>query len=218
MNRMLPKIFPIAICLALPAFAAKQRVELVTTDHADFAAGGLVHVEGSTGELSIAGWDQPSVEVITTRYVFREERDKAKAAEKLKRVEVVKMIAGNGELTIATMRKGASGVHLEYRIMVPRNCRMTIRHHIGDVRVTDVAGDIDARAGTGDIVVQLPGSEHYAIDATVRFGTVYSDFDTARHHKLIGEKLIVGAGTGHRIDLHVGTGGISIQKMASAGL
>ena len=64
---MLPKLFAVAICATLPLFAVKQRVELITTDHADFAAGGLIHIEGSTGELNIAGWDQPSVEVIATR-------------------------------------------------------------------------------------------------------------------------------------------------------
>lgn len=220
---MLPKIFTAAICLplclALPAFAVKERVELITTDRADFAAGGVIHIEGSTGELNIVGWDQPSVEVMTTRYTFQEERYKQKAADKLKRIEVVKMVSGKGELTISTMRKHERGTHIDYQIMVPRDSRLVIRHHIGDVVVTDVGGDIDAKAGTGDIVVQLPDMEHYAIDAKVRFGTVYSDFDSPRHQRAVGEKLLQAdaangddKGPAHKIDLHVDTGGISIQK------
>jgi hypothetical protein len=222
---MLPKLSVIAICVplcvALPAFGAKQRMELVTTEHVDFAPGGLIHLEGSTGELNIAGWDQPSVEVITTRYTFREDRDKERAGERLKRVEAVKMTSGNGELTISATHKHEASIHVDYQIMVPRNSRLVIHHRIGDVVVTNVAGDIDATERFGDIVVQLPEPEHYTIDAKCKFGTVYSDFnDPARH--FIGERLVQDAsvsstgdakGPSRKVNLRVGTGGITVQKM-----
>jgi DUF4097 and DUF4098 domain-containing protein YvlB len=219
---MLPKLFAIVICLALPAFAVKQRVESVTTDHADFAPGGLIHVEGSTGELNIAGWDQPSVEIIATRYTFEEDRKKEKGVEEEKRVEVVKMVSGNGEMTISTMRKQERGIHVDYQIMVPRNSRLAIHHHIGDVVVTGVDGDIDATNGAGDIVVQLPEPEHYLIDAKSRLGTIYSDFNSPSHHKLVGETLNQDSAAAdakapsRHINLRVGAGGISIQKLIAA--
>jgi hypothetical protein len=213
---MLSKLSVIAICAALPLFAVKQRVELITTEHADFAAGGLIHIEGSTGELNIAGWDQPSVEVIATRYAFAEERNKAAVTGKLKRIEVVKMVAANGELTIATHRK-ETRIHVDYQIMVPRNSRLVIHHHIGDVLVMDVRGDLDATNGAGDIVVQLVplrDQDQYTIDAKTRFGTVYSDFKDAHHYGVIGERLIGDAKTpSHHINLRVGAGGISIQRL-----
>ncbi len=227
---MMPKIFLIALCLplglALPAFGARERIEVVTTDHADLPSGGLIHIEGSTGELNIAGWDQPTVEVTASRYTFQEQRDKQKYTDKLKAIDAVKMVSGNGGLTITTMRKRSYDVDVDYQIMVPRNARLVIRHHIGDVVVTNVGGDIDAKAGEGDIVVQLPDAEHYAINAKAGFGGVYSDFDEARH-SFIGEKLIQDASTfdakagdakgpSHKIDLHVNIGGISIQKMETA--
>jgi hypothetical protein len=213
--------FPLLLlCLAIPAFAGSERVDLVTTDRADVTPGGLIRIEGSTGELNIVGWDQPSVEVMTDRYTFREARDKEKAIAKLKRIEVVKKAAGSGELTIATM-KHESRIHVDYQIMVPRTSRLVIRHHIGDVVITDVAGDIDAKAGTGDILVQLPEKEHYTINAKTGIGGVYSDFNESRH-TFVGHKLIQDASTGgangpaHKIDLHVSIGGISIQKKESA--
>jgi hypothetical protein len=216
---MLSKLSVIAICAALPLFAVKQRVELITTEHADFAAGGLIDIEGSTGELNIAGWDQPSVEVIATRYAFEEERNKAAATAKLKRIEVVKMTAANGELTITTHRN-ETRIHVDYQIMVPRNSRLVIHHHIGDVVVMDVGGDLDATNGAGDIVVQLVqlvqlrDQDQYTIDAKTRFGTVYSDFKDARHYGVIGERLIGDAKTpSHHINLRVGAGGISIQRL-----
>jgi hypothetical protein len=216
---MLSRLCAIAICATLPLFAVKQRVELITTDHADFAAGGLIHIEGSTGELNIAGWDQPSVEVIATRYAFEEERNKAAATGKLKHIEVVKMVAANGELTITTQRH-ESGIHVDYQIMVPRNSRLAIHHHIGDVVVTDVGGDVDATNGAGDILVQLRDPEQYTIDAKTRLGAVYSDIKDPRHHGVIGERLVGDAKTpAHHINVRVGAGGISIQKIeAPAGL
>jgi hypothetical protein len=210
---MLPKLSVIAICAALPLFAVKQRVELITTEHADFAAGGLIHIEGSTGELNIAGWDQPSVEVIATRYAFEEERDKAAATGKLKRIEVVKMVASNGELTIATHRN-ERGIHVDYQIMVPRNSRLAIHHHIGDVVVMDVGGDVDATNGAGDILVQLRDPDQYTIDARTRLGAIYSDFKDPRHDGGIGERLVdAGKTPSHHVNVRVGAGGISIQKL-----
>ena len=210
---MLPKLSAIAICAALPLLAVKQRVELVTTDHADFAAGGLIHIEGSTGELNIAGWDQPSVEVIATRYAFEEERNKAAATARLKRIEVVKMTAANGELTIATHRD-ETGVHVDYQIMVPRNSRLVIHHHIGGVVITDVGGDLDATNGAGDILVQLRDPDQYTIDAKTRLGSIYSDIKDARHNNVIGERLRVDAkAQSHHVNLRVGAGGISIQRL-----
>jgi hypothetical protein len=210
---MLPKLFAVAICATLPLFAVKQRVELITTDHADFAAGGLIHIEGSTGELNIAGWDQPSVEVIATRYAFEEERDKAAATGKLKGIEVVKMVAANGELTITTHRN-ETGVHVDYQIMVPRKSRLVIHHHIGTVVVADVGGDVDATNGAGDILVQLRDPEQYSIDAKTRLGAVYSDIKDPRHHDVIGERLVSDGKTPlHHVNVRVGAGGISIQKL-----
>ena len=193
-------------------------MDLVTTEHVDFAPGGLINVEDSTGELNITGWDQPSVEIITTRYTFKQERDKEKANARLKRLEVVQKTSGNGVLTITTSRKHIADVHLDYQIMVPRNSRLVIHHRIGDVVVTNVVGDIDATARFGDIVVQLPEPEHYAIDAKVRFGTVYSDFNDSKRH-FIGEKLAQDSSAGDaklptaRVNLRVGTGGITVEKL-----
>jgi hypothetical protein len=210
---MLPKLFVIAICATLPLLAVKQRVELITTDHADFAAGGLIDIEGSTGELNIAGWDQPSVEVIATRYAFEEERHVAAATGKLKSIEVVKMVAANGELTIATHRH-ESGIHVDYQIMVPRNSRLVIHHHIGAVVVTDVGGDLDATNGAGDILVQLRDPDQYKIDAKTRLGSVYSDIKDPRHSGVIGERMIEDGKTPmHHVNVRVGAGGISIQKL-----
>lgn len=212
----MPNKLLMVLCLAVPAFAGRERVEVVTTDHADIAPNGLVRIEGATGELNIVAWDKPSVEVTADRYAFEEAKDKDKTTAKLKRIDVMKMVSGAGELTITTM-KHETGIHIDYQIMVPREARLIIRHHVGDVVVNDVGGDIDARTGAGDIVVQLPEMERYAVNAKTRFGGIYSDFNEARH-TYVGQRLVEdisrtdAKGPSHRIDLHVDVGGISIQK------
>jgi hypothetical protein len=63
-------------------------------------------------------------------------------------------------------------IQMDYRIRVPRDSRLVLRHASGDVLVDDVAGDIDASVRTGDIVMHLPAAGQYSFDARCRFGDV----------------------------------------------
>src|SRR5579871_6610765 len=157
----------LALILAsgIPLLTAAQlpRVESVTTEKVDFGPGGAIRIEGSTGELNIEGWDQSAVEMTVTRYMFS--GDEAKARHELNRVEVSKPTVAGNEVTIMTTRKHVLGVHVDYRVRVPRNSRLLIRHGTGDVVVYYVAGDIDAYTKVGGIVLQLPPDGDYSVDA-----------------------------------------------------
>jgi hypothetical protein len=100
------------------------------------------------------------------------------------------------------------GAYIDYRIMVPRSARLLVRHRTGDVVITKVEGDIDAKAGKGDLVVQLPEPGQYMIHTKSRIGTVYSDFKDAPAPA--GSEA---AGPAHKIDLRIGVGGITIQRL-----
>ena len=53
-----------------------------------------------------------------------------------------------------------------------------------------------------------------SIDARVKLGTVYSEFGDAKHASyLMGERLANGSGT--RVYLRTGVGGISIQRVGT---
>ena len=129
---------------------------------------------------------------------------------------------GNGDVELSTQFPGRNRLvrtiwglgdfNLDYRIKVPRNAKLAIRHSVGDVIVHDVAGDIDATVRTGDIVLELPDPEKYAIDAQCRFGDIFTDYDGAhRSPWLVGQKL--EGGSGRTIHLRVGVGGITIQRI-----
>jgi hypothetical protein len=204
--------------LFLPALAcATQRVDVTTTEKTDFAAGGTVRIEGSTGELNIEGWDQPFVEIEVVRSVWTEKKADDVKAE-LGRIAVTKKLEGK-ELTFTTSEpKKHTRAQINYRIHVPANTKLVIHHRIGDVVIYGVDGDIDATAKVGDVAVQLREPAKYQIDAFTKLGGIYSDFDGKIVHRRsgMGESLnpaAEGTGDARRVSLHVGTGGISIQKV-----
>ena len=209
-----------AACVASVAMLAGPplpRVESVTTEKAEFAPGGTIRIEGSTGELNVEGWDEPSVEVTVTRYTWDANSDRAK--RELNRVQVAKPVVSGKELTITTTHKKSLSVHVDYRIRVPRDSKLVIHHDTGDVVVYDVGGDIDATAKSGGVVLQVPASGQYAIDAKNKTGgDIYSDFPGKTHYTwvLMGDKLVSDAPAGaHHLHVRVGIGGITIQKMAA---
>lgn len=222
---MLRKLALMAACASFVAAAKapERSLQVITTDQVDLA-GGTVRVDNAYGELNVEGWDQPRVEITVTRSAFRhntpKEQEDGKAYLNLIKVTVKK--AGTGDVEISTQFPGRNRLvraiwglgdfNLDYRIKVPRNAKLAIRHGVGDVIVHDVAGDLDATVRSGDIVVQLPDPEKFAIDAQCRLGDIYTDFDgTYRSPLLVGQKF--EGGSGHTIHLRVAVGGISIQRI-----
>jgi hypothetical protein len=207
-----------AACLPLFASSPLPRVESVTTEKSDFAPGGTVRIEGSTGELNIEGWDQPSVEVTVTRYTWDANAERAK--RNLDRVQVAKPAASGTEISIVTTHKKSLSVHVNYNIRVPRDSKLIIRQGIGDVVVYGVGGDIDATAKAGDILLQLPATEKYSIDAKNKAaGDIYSDYEGKAHYTwvLMGDKLESETPAPARhLRLRVRFGGIAIQKVGQA--
>jgi hypothetical protein len=84
------------------------------------------------------------------------------------------------------------------------------------VRLYDLTGEIDATSRAGDMVLLLPASGRYSIDAKCSVGGVRSDFE-GKHRTpyLVGERFDEEAqGPASRLYLRVGLGGIQILKMA----
>ncbi|MGA2116313.1 MAG: hypothetical protein ABSH56_16350 [Bryobacteraceae bacterium] len=220
------KVVACAAALAYTAAAAEQIGLISTVCPAGVAASGTIQVNNAYGEVNVEGWDRPDVEVTVTRSVFQygtpQEREAAQRYLNQFRVNTAK--AANGDLMISTILpsrnrlirlfRGWGDFTVEYRIQVPFHSRLRIREGKGDVVITDVAGDIDARAHVGDILVQVPQSATYQVDARCRFGGVYSDLPgTSGHASLFGRSFRENASTAsHRLFLRVGAGGVSVQQ------
>jgi hypothetical protein len=229
MNRKLAPV-AFALCLPLLAKAPVEQVQVVTTDHVDFAAGGTIRFEGSNGELNIEGWDQPQVQVILSRFDYANatDKDRAELKEKLARI-TVKMEKGSGnELVVTTtlphrnyfMRKarGKTDADMNYRIMVPRDSHLIIHHGNGDVLLYDVGGDIEATAGAASIALQLQDPAQYAIDARSGVGGIYTgDYSGQYHHRFpMGQSFTDAAQPpAHKVFLRVKVGSVDVIKMGA---
>jgi hypothetical protein len=224
---MLNRIAPVALLIssALVAKAPMQRVDVTTVQSADYSAGATVRIAGTAGELNIEAWDEPRVEATLTRseYAGARERDGVKtglerialSVEKHGNDIAVELKAPSREFWARWLR-GKTNATLECRVMVPRDAKLVVRHEDGSVMVYGVAGDIDASARFGDIVVQLADPGQYAIDARARAGGVYTDYEGQYRRRLpVGEKFMSeGSGGAHKITLRVRIGGIDIVKMS----
>jgi len=212
----------------------KQSFEATSTEHVNFLPGGTIRVDHSYGHLTVEGWDEPEVviTVIKSTNDFYQPDQKEQAVERFKKVRVVTERRSDKELAISTTvpshhikfvtpnRK--AGVTLEYRVLVPRNSRLEVRHDTGYVWVSDVTGDLEVRSHTGDMIVMLPDPGRYAIDARTRMGNITSDFAGKS-----GNRLLVGLVGSHlsyareapsrRIFLRMGAGCITIKQGPPSG-
>jgi hypothetical protein len=194
----------------------KQRVQATNTQRVDFAPGGTLRLENSTGELMVQGWDRPDVEITTIRSAI--------AARELEQVRIAVERRGD-ELVVTTAfpRHGflsppfppGTSFDLEYYIKAPRNARLIVAHYAGDVHVDEMTGDIRVTARQGEITLRLPGEGQYAIDARSKFGGVNSDFPGHETRKLwlAGHQFTNETSpAAHKIYLRIGYGDILVWK------
>jgi len=219
----------LGLASSLPADEAlKPPVQITSTEHLDFPPGGLIHVNGSYGDLYIEGWDQPQVEMSVTKFMpFNyEPGHPQRSAQHLEQVGVETLRRSPSELDISInlprrsvplplARKTTGGVRLECHLRVPRNSRLVIRHDAGMVSVADITGDIQARCQRGDIILWLPSAGRYDIDAKNKLGKVSSDFPgTSKRRFLVGQKFAsAGSAPAQRLFLRMGFGGITLKPI-----
>jgi hypothetical protein len=170
------------------------------------------------------------VEIIVTKSLdqLAGTKEQAGAAKRLDKVGVAVERRSDTDLEITTTAPrghfwthpfdSPGGVVLDYRIRAPRNSKLVIQNGIGDVVVTGVTADIEATGHVGDIVLLLPESGQYSIDARSKIGTVWSDFDGGfQRRSLVGIRYThAAAGTAHRIYLRMNLGGITIKGSPAA--
>lgn len=215
----------LTVCLAATEDPGKQWVHVEKTEHADFAPGGTIRIAGSHGDLNIEGWDRPEVEVVVSKSTLGlyKAQDVEQARERLDRIGVKLTKKSPSELILETQFpsrtlrrwfRGKSDLMMEYQVHVPKSCNLVIHHDTGTVLVTEVGGDVEAHVGAGDIVLMLPQSQGYSIDAKTNIGNVESDFGGAAAGKdVVGRKLAFApASMKHRILLRVDIGGITVKS------
>jgi hypothetical protein len=221
----------IMLAVTLPLLGADelQQAQVSNTERVDFAPGGTIRINGSYGSLTVEGWDEPAVEVTVTKSLrFGGSKSQDGGQPRLESIGVVTTRTSATGLTISTTlasRHGdwvpfrsattTSGVTEEVEIHVPRDTRLEIHHRTGYVFVSGVTSDIMASASRGDIVLMLPDSGSYSIDAKTKLGKVSSDFEgSALSRYLVGQRFVrTLAPPSQTLYLRIGFGGIAIKAV-----
>jgi hypothetical protein len=230
MLRSLFVFFPLSLlATTLPQAGdagAKQAVEATHTERLDFAQGGVIRVDGSYGDLTVEGWDQPAVEITVTKFRgYYEPKLHDQAAKNFDKVLVMAERRSDKELEISVtvparrwflpplLTSDRAGVSLEWHINAPRDSKLVINHGTGSVLVSNMIADIEAVGHRGDVMLMLPDSGSYAIDAKTKIGVVTSDFAGVPHPRgyRLGERYATAnSPSSRRIYLRVSFGGITI--------
>lgn len=220
------------LALCLPAQAqtvTKQAAEANTKQSVEFGAQGTIQIVDSFGSVKVEGWDKDEVELTFTKRTQKKyaPNSRAKAARELERVNAkLELVEENTLLVLNTtyasrtlprLWRGKTNLQLDYLLKVPRQSTLQIKHDIGEVQVTGVAGDIEATARIGEIALQLPAEQSYAVDARVRLGDVSSEFGQATERQgmfSVGAKL-AGAPSlrQRRVFVRLGIGDIQVSKL-----
>ncbi len=223
-----------ALSLCFPARAqdvARQKVESTTTQNLEFGARGAIQIVDSFGSVRVEGWDREEVELTVTKKTRKryEPKNLAKGQKELERVKVTMDLVGETSMMVintsyppwtpARMFRGKTNLDLDYLVKVPRQCSLLIKHGIGEVSVADISGDIEATASIGEITLNLPQGQQYAVDARVRIGDVSSEFGQTTQRKglfSVGAKLAGDPATpARRVFLRMGIGDIQVTKLRS---
>src|ERR1700683_3468300 len=154
--------------ITLPLSAAEQRVEVSKTERMSFAPGGIIRVNGSYGTLNVEGWDRPEVEiaVVKSTQKYYEPKRREKAVLLLEHAQISAERVSDTELAISTHQDRK--ISVDYEIRVPRDSRLEIHHGTGQVLVANISGDIKATGLRGDILLMLPDTVAYSIDAKTK--------------------------------------------------
>lgn len=213
-------IFGVSMLSAGTSHSHLEAAEVVDMQQTIFNSGGLLEITDSIGDMDIAGWDQPEIEIVITKSTQRRyavgELDRVLAA--LDRIVVSTEQRTADHLLVKTAfpsriamhaMSGRSNVHLRYSIHVPRNTRLVVRHEMGELKVRDVTANMLLSNRKGDIVLSLPENERYAIDARARTGGVHSE--------LCPLKTFADDGAApHQLQLRVDVGAITVRKSSVA--
>lgn len=221
----------VATATALPVLAAdevRRPIEVTSTQRVALEPAGTVRIDETWGEVTIDGWDQPAVEVTTTRRSARD-RDPEDVADVRARLErfaakleatapnEVSIVGLSPSGSVARPLGGKSGVKLAYAIRVPRGSRLVLDNGAGTVRIAGVAGDIAVDSDVGEVTIAGPVDAATAIEAKSGVGDIDVAGPTAhdgrlRRVALVGQPYSYApAAPARRISVNLGVGSITID-------
>ena len=137
----------IVVCLLLAPFCAASdhwNYEETHSEVRDFAAGGMVHVRLSVGDLHIRRGDSNK---ISLHYTVKSRRE-----SHVKDSHVDIDVHGR-DADIEFHAPTGGNTQFDVELEVPQNTNLEVHEKVGDLRIEDIEGDKDLQLGVGDIRV-----------------------------------------------------------------
>jgi len=153
------KTFSVFIAAAFALFVLRGQVQAwpsvkdVDTKTYDLTSGGAVSVDDASGDVTVTGWDQDRVEVITKRSAW--------STEDLHRLGTDVDAHADRFSIAAVFPSHCMNCDVSFEIRVPSGAHVTIETASGDVNVTSVDGPTRIDSSSGDVTLKdIGGAVH----------------------------------------------------------
>ena len=192
---------------AVPSHASNDwrdndwRYEETHSDARDFAAGGLVHVRLSVGDIHIKRGDTNK---ISLHYTI-----KSRHEQNVKEARVDFDVHGT-DATIEFHAPSGGNTEFDVELDVPQNSNLEVHAKVGDVTVEDVEGDKDLTLGVGDIRINSGHAGYRVVNASTGIGDVNGDA-YGETSGWLGKTLKYHGDGKYELRAHVGVGDIHLE-------
>jgi hypothetical protein len=191
------------LCLFLvPLCAAHDwKYEETHSDTREFAAGGMLHVRLSVGDLQVRRGDGNK---ISLRYTVKSRHEK-----NVKEARVDFDVRGN-DASIEFHAPYGSNTEFDVELEVPANTNLYVHEKVGDLTVENIEGDKELELGVGDIRVAREPSGYRLVRASAGIGDVNSD-GYGETTGWLGKTLKYHGDGKYELLAHVGVGDITLE-------
>lgn len=198
----------ILCCLMLAPFCAASdhgddwNYEETHNEVRDFAAGGMVHIRLSVGDLHIKRGDSGKIRVHYTIKSRRESRVKDSN---------VAIDTHGRDANIEFHAPAGGNTSIDVELEVPPNTNLDVHEKVGDLIVKNVEGDKDLDLGVGDIRVEAGRSNYHLVRASSGIGDVSGE-GYGESSGWLGKTLKYQGDGKYELRAHVSVGDISLDE------
>jgi len=223
MMAMLRRLFFAAPVLCLLALSACGGLSLTASATDEWnrtyplADGGEISIDNTNGRVEVEGGAAGTVDVHAER-IAKSSTDEG-AKELLPRITISEDVKPN-RVAIATAKMGGvmigASVEVRYRVRAPKNATVKVTNTNGSIRVTAIAGPVEAHGVNGGVNGKALSG---AVDATVVNGGVNIDMESLGSQKVSlratngGVTLSLPDDAKADVDATVVNGGITVNGL-----
>jgi hypothetical protein len=194
----------IVVCLLLVPFCAASdhwNYEESHDEVRDFAAGGMLHVHLSVGDLHIKRSDSNQIHL---HYTVKSRRE-----SHVKDAHVDIEIRGR-DANIEFHAPTGGNTQFDAELEVPQTTNLDVHEKVGDLTVENIEGDKDLELGVGDIRVAAVRTAYHLVRASTSIGDVNGE-GYGETSGWLGKTLKYRGDGRYELRAHVSVGDITLE-------